>query len=169
MAEALIAKGDFPRAAEAIAKLKTDFPKAPSVYILEGKLMGFEAQDAEAARAFSYALTLEPRALDAVVGLVGVDLETGNTASAVKRAESLLQAKPGDPAMRLLASRAYFANKQPQKTEELLKGLLQDNGSNTMALSLLADLYMKQGRAAEALERFQALAVLEPSRYRPTR
>ena len=162
LTDALLVKGDLARASLEISRLKTDYPKAAAVHVLEGKLFGLEKKNTEAARSFNAALALDPKALDAVVGLIGVDLATGNAASAITRAEMLLQARPGDPSARILAARAYYAGKQLPKCEELLKAVVQENAANTSAVALLADLYMKQGRLDESLKRYEALAALDP-------
>ena len=162
LVEALLAKRDFSRATTELAKLKTEFPKVPSIHIVEGKLLGLQGKNAEATRAFNEALSIEPRAVDAVVGLIGVDLATGNAASAIKRSEMLLQGRVTDPTVRMLAARSYFAGKQSQKAEELLKGIIAELPQNAAAVGMLADLYMREGKLNEALERFDALALIEP-------
>ena len=162
LAEALLVKGDLTRASVEISKLKAAFPKEARVHVLEGRLFGLEKKNADAAQSFKHALALDPDATDAVVGLISVDLATGDAASAIRRAETLLQTRSPDASTRLLAARAYFAGKQPQKAEELLKAVVQENAGNVAAVALLANIYSQQGRLTEALERYQALSVLEP-------
>ncbi len=160
--DALLAKRDLPRAADEIAKLKAQYPKAAAVHVLDGKRLGLEKKLPEAARAFNHALTLDATSADAVVGLIGVDMATGDSASAIKRVEQLLEKRPADPALRMLAARAYLAGRNAGKAEEILKGLVQENPSHAVAIGMLADLYMAQGKPAQALERYEALTVLDP-------
>ena len=160
--DALLAKPDLPRAAEEIARLKAKYPKAATVWALEGKLRGGEGNLADASRAFNQALSLDPNSVDALVGLAGVDLAQGNAASALVRVETVLQKRPGDPAIRMIAARAYQMAKDLPKAQATLEALIVEHPSHVKAMGMLGDIYMAQGKQAQALERYQALAAIEP-------
>jgi tetratricopeptide (TPR) repeat protein len=132
------------------------------VHVLEGKLLGTERKFPEAARAFTTALTLDGTSIDAAIGLVTTDIGRGDHATAKQRAEALLAQRPKDPALRLLAARAYRSGNEPQRAEDLLKGLVQENPGNTAALGMLAEMYLSQGKLVPALERYEALSLREP-------
>ena len=163
--DALLAKRDLPRAGDEIAKLKAQYPKVAAVHVLDGKRLGLEKKLPEAARAFNQALALDATSTDAVVGLIGVDMANGDSANAIKRVEQALEKRPGDPALRLLAARAYLSGRNLPKAEETLKGLVQENPSHAVAMGMLADLYMIQGKPSQALERYEALALLDPQSF----
>jgi len=162
IAEALIGKREYTQALGEITKLKAEYPKAPRVHIAEGKLYLAQGLHAEATRAFTLAQSLDAKSSDALAGLIAVDLLARNAASAVTRSESLLQLRPGDATVQMLAARAYHAAKNEGKTEELLRAVIQQNGRQTDARSLLGDLYMKQRKPQQALEQFQAIVAVEP-------
>jgi tetratricopeptide (TPR) repeat protein len=162
VADALIGRREYSQAAGELAKLKTDYPKAPQVHVSEGKLLMAQGKHAEAARAFNFAVSLEAKSTEALAGLIAVDLLTRNAASAVTRSESLLQMRPGDTAVQLLAARAYYATKNEGKAEEMLKAVIQQNGRHAEARSMLGDLYTKQRKPQQALEQFQAMIAVDP-------
>ena len=162
LVDGLLVKGDLPRAAEEIARLKAKYPKAATVYALEGKLRGSEGKLAEASRAFNQALTLDPNSIDALIGLAGVDLAQGNTVSTLARVETILQKRPGDPAVRMIAARAHLMAKDLPKAQATLEPLIAEHPSHIAAIGMLGDVYMAQGKPAQALERYQALTAIDP-------
>ncbi|GLZ77411.1 hypothetical protein Afil01_22180 [Actinorhabdospora filicis] len=62
----------------------------------------------------------------------------------------LLEEFGGDPNVRMLAARAYFASAQLRRAEELLTALVERDPGDFYARYLLGRTYQRQGRAAEA-------------------
>ena len=162
VAEALIAKREFARASEDVAKLKAEHPKAPTVHIVEGKLLSAQGKHQEAAKAYTLAQSLDPQSVEPLIGLVSVDLSTGNLTSAVTRSQALLQMKPRDVRVSLVAARAYYAAKEYGKAEAVLKTAVEIDPREVQALTMLADVSMRQGKPSDALARTQAIIAVEP-------
>ena len=160
--DALLASHDIPRAEQEITRLKTRYPNVAAIQVLDGKLQGVKAKYPEATRAFQKALTLDPTSVDAALGLIGVDLASGDADSARKRSEALLARRPNDPAVRMLAARAYRAANDAPKAEALLQQIVQQNAKDTVAIGMLGDLYLAQGKLPQALEQYEALTRLDP-------
>ncbi len=160
--DGLLAKRDLARAEQEAMALKRKYPAVAAVHVMEGKLLTLKQNLPAAGRAFTQALTIDPSSLDAAVGLVGVDIASGDVATARRRAEALLGRMPDDPAIRMLTARVYAAANEASKAEALLQQVLQQAPANTAALGTLGDLYLRDGKLAQALQQFEALSVREP-------
>ena len=116
----------------------------------------------KARHAFTRALQLDPRSLDALSGLVATDLAAKRPADARRRLDAYLaQAQHSTPLL-LLAARTYIASGDPTKAEAVLERVVQGDPSNLQAYDILGRLYLSQRKLEQARERFAELARRQP-------
>jgi tetratricopeptide (TPR) repeat protein len=158
----LVREPDRPRAEADLKTLLAKFPNAPAVYVLKGSYYLTLNNTAAAREAFQRALDLNPTYLDAVTGLVALDISTKNPAAARARIEAILVKYPDAPTLRILAARVYALSGDAAKAEDSLKRAMKADPSNPEPYGLLAQLYMSQGKIEEAKREFAELARVDP-------
>ena len=137
------------------------FPDSAPLHVQRGLLLGRKQQPAEARRQFERALQLDPSSVEAVGGIVAVDLSSGRREEARARVSALLSAPDAKPPAVMLAARTYAA-----------LGDLEDLGRDAATgarrrpvipgrYGALGQLYARQGRLDAALTEFEALAARE--------
>ena len=162
LVQGLIMRGDLDRAEQDLNVLKTRYPKSAPVHVQLGMLAARRNQAVDARREFELALQLQPTSLEAVAGLVAVDLAAHKVEDARSRVDSLTSAADPKPAALMLAARTYATTGDPKTSEGLLRRALAADPSYLAAYGALGQLYAKQGRLNEALAEFDALAARQP-------
>ncbi len=162
LVKALISDGQTGRAQTELDQLTARFPDSPAVHVQRGLLSGRKGQPAEARREFERALQLQPGSIDAVGGLVAVDLSTRRPAEARARVDELVRRPGATPAAMMLAARTYATMGDLKSSEEMLRRVLAADPAFLPAYGALGQIYAKQGRLDEALTEFDALAKREP-------
>jgi tetratricopeptide (TPR) repeat protein len=115
-----------------------------------------------AQQSFERELALDRSSVEAVTGLVAVDLFRKRTKEARTRIEAFLVRHPHDPSALVLAAKVYKELGQPAKVEDLLTRALAADPSNPSTYALLADVYISQKRLAEAKKQFTEIVKLKP-------
>jgi tetratricopeptide (TPR) repeat protein len=106
--------------------------------------------------AFRRALELNPMELDAIHGLVALDLASGRRTEAFDRLRVLLDRAPNHAGLLALAGRTHFAAANLADAERLLSRAIEADPNTLEAYSDLAQIYLRQDRndeARRALER----------------
>jgi tetratricopeptide (TPR) repeat protein len=117
---------------------------------------------AGARKAFDRALQLDAKLLDAVAGLVALDLRARNNAGALATIEKqLAQGEPGSELL-VLAAQTYGVAGDAAKAEEMLRKAIAADSANFQAYGLLGRLYLSQRRLDEARAEFEAVARQQP-------
>ena len=159
---AAIASGDFAGADTQLTSLLKEYPQSAQVHVLDGAL-GIARKDLRAAeRAFQKAAELAPTSIEPAAGLVVIEMSTGRGAAARARLERLLAQNPTNVDALLLAARTYASLKDVQKTEESLRHAIQLDASRSEPYSMLASVYLQQGKLDQALTEFKTLAQHQP-------
>jgi tetratricopeptide (TPR) repeat protein len=162
LVQGLIMRGDLDRAEQDLNVLKTRYPKSAPVHVQLGMLAGRRNQAADARREFEQALQLQPTSLEAVAGLVALDVAAHKFEDARARVDGLTSAADPKPAALMLAARTYATTGDPKTSEVLLRRALAADPSYLAAYAALGQLYAKQGRLNEALTELDALAGRQP-------
>lgn len=115
-----------------------------------------------AQRSFERELELDRRSVEAVTGLVAVDLVRKRTKEARTRIDAFLVKHPHEPSALVLAAKVYKQLGQPDKVEDLLTRALAADPSNPSTYALLADVYISQKRLADAKKQFAEIVKLKP-------
>jgi tetratricopeptide (TPR) repeat protein len=152
------ARGDVTRALTDVTPLLKQYPAAAGVHIVHGGLL-LQRQDVGGARrAFSRAAELRPDSIDALRGLVLVDVAERKGADAVARVERRLSLQPNDPALLMLAAMAYGANGDREKMESTLQQVLAVAPGTDQASWMLGQYYLASQQPGQALAQFDRLS-----------
>jgi tetratricopeptide (TPR) repeat protein len=158
----LFQQGDLKRAEGELALLRKEFtPNAPVLSAMGG--LALLKRDGGAAKGyFEQALKLDPNDLDAVSGLVAVDLMNGQPESARKRAEAALAKSPKSLDYVLLSAKTYGASGDLPKAEGMLHRAIDLDPANPEAYGMLGQLMYTQGRLEDGRKEFEKIATEQP-------
>lgn len=158
LVRSLLATGDLARADAEIAALRTTHPDTAAVVLQAGTLAAARKDFVRARQAFARALEIEPENIEALAGLVGVDVASGSAAQAKARLEARLQATPNRSDLLLLAARTSLSAADLQSAERFLRRAIDLDSSLLPAYSMLGELYLRQNRLDQAAAEFETLA-----------
>jgi putative PEP-CTERM system TPR-repeat lipoprotein len=157
----LLARGELDRANVELQQLLTSFPDSPAVHTQMGMLLG-RKRDFRAARVeFERAAELDPASLEALRGLVALDLANRDYAGARARVDTRLASAPTAPVL-TLAARVRAASGDFFETERLLRRALEVDDTYVAAYGALGQLYLSQKKLAPARAEFAGLAARSP-------
>jgi tetratricopeptide (TPR) repeat protein len=153
-----IAAKDFSSAAKEVGELLAARPQDARIHVLSGLVAGARLQTVQARAAFERALSIDRRSIEAVAGLIALDLAAKDFASARTRIEARLADGEPEPELLLLAGRTYAAMKDIPAAEQVLRRAISTAPSLLPAYAMLGQLYVSQRRLDEARKEFDALA-----------
>jgi tetratricopeptide (TPR) repeat protein len=159
---ALLAAKRFDRAEEELRILSPVGGRA-DVLVQRGVLLASLNQIPDASAAFEKALAADPGSLEALAGLLALDLNARNYAAARSRVSQSLQALSPTPGLLLLAARTYGSTGDLLNAEHLLRRAIDLDPTNLGAYTLLGQIYLKQQRLEEASREFDKLAERQSS------
>src|SRR5260370_17637245 len=90
-------------------------------------------------------LARDPDSLQAVGGLVDLDLLNNKPAQALRLIQEQLDSNPQNAALHLLQGNALLQNKQPEETARSMERAVELDGQNLSALVLLAQIESSLG------------------------
>lgn len=163
LARGLMVQGDLRRAEVETRVVLDKFPNAAVVHAQLGTLALLRRDTGTARRSFDRALELDPNSLEALTGLVTIDLATKRPTEARARVESKLAQTPGSGALMLLAARTYASDGDLVKAEQTLRRAIEQDASNLSAYGLLGQLYLAQRKLDAAVGEFETLATKQPN------
>lgn len=158
----LIMRGDLDRAEESLKVLRAKYPNSAEVHVQAGMLFGHRKQVAEARSEFEQALHLQPGSLEAVAGLVTLDLAARQFDAARARVDALANAPNAKPTALGLAARTYAAAGDLKTAETLLRRAVAADTSYLAGYAALGQLYARQGKLDAALSELESLAQRQP-------
>jgi len=163
----LLVRGETERARPEVGRLVADYPNVAAVRVQNGILLA-RTRDAAGARVeFDAALQLEPGSVEALGGLVALDLSAKQPAAARARLNERVAADSASPALLMLAARTSAATGDLAGAEALLRRLIARDASYLPAYSSLGQIYLRQRRLDEALKEFEAMAAKDPRPVAP--
>jgi tetratricopeptide (TPR) repeat protein len=113
--------------------------------------------------AFERALERDPSAIEAMAGLVRLDVGAGRLDDARRRVDEAVRAAPGDPALLVLAARTYATAGDAGRAETLLQRAIAVAPAWMEAYGMLAQLYMSQNRLDAARAEYERMAERSPT------
>jgi tetratricopeptide (TPR) repeat protein len=158
LVRSLIATRAFEQAQKEARQLLVEHPKVAGVHVQAGVLAAARNDMAAARAAFEQALALDPESLEALTGLIALDLRAGNTAAARGRIDARVADTKSRPAMWLLAARVYVAAQDPAAAERILRRTIQADPTLLPAYAMLGQIFLSQKRLDEARGEFESLA-----------
>jgi putative PEP-CTERM system TPR-repeat lipoprotein len=158
----LLAQRQLDRADNEIQDLLKTAPNASPVHALNGTLQTLRNNQAAARTAYERALELEPRNLEALSGLVVLDLANKQFAAALKRVDAELAKQPEHVELLTLAARVYEQSGQPERAEQALRRAVTKDPRYLTGYASLAQLYIRQRRIDEARQEFEGIVKRDP-------
>jgi tetratricopeptide (TPR) repeat protein len=150
LAQSLTRLGEFQRADEVIRPLRVRAPWSPRVWAIDGMARAARGDQAAARVAFQRALTLDPGDVEALTGLVDLELRLGGASEATRVVERALARSPRHPAYYRLRSRVAEAAGDRTGAERDLRQALEIDPRDTRAAVELGRLLSDQGRVHDA-------------------
>jgi putative PEP-CTERM system TPR-repeat lipoprotein len=154
----LIARGELQRAEPEVARLSAQYPKSAAVHVQKGMLLGRKKDFVAARKEFDQALALDPNSVEALGGLVALDLAAKQPDAARARLSDRASRDDATPAVLMLAARTQAATGDLQGSEQLLRRVLQKDSTYLPAYAALGQVYLRQRKLDAALTEFEAMA-----------
>jgi tetratricopeptide (TPR) repeat protein len=158
----MFAQGDLEGATRQIRLLQDKFGPSAPVQIEAAALYAARKDFKSARAALERALAISPDSLNALEGLVALDLAGQDRAAARARVEARLKQAPREGQTWFLAAQLYGVVGELARQEEALKKTIELTPSNFRAYTMLGRLYGFQGRIADARRQFEAWSAREP-------
>jgi tetratricopeptide (TPR) repeat protein len=165
----LLSRGDLARAQTEINELQRGLPDAPIVHSLTGGLQARRGDLAGARRSFERALELSPGMVDAIAGLVGLDVQGKQMPAALARidAEIARQGEGPSPELLALAAQVYNVAGQPDRSEQALRRAVAVDPRFSTGYAMLAQLFFSQKRLDAAKAEFEGMVKRDPAAAGP--
>jgi tetratricopeptide (TPR) repeat protein len=157
-----IGRGDMVQARQGLASLRKEYPNSPTVLNLLAAQQAADRQYDAARTTYSRSASMMPNDLEALAGLVQVDIVSGRTAQAIERLEAAMKRGTPSAALLTLAARAYASAGNMDRAETVLKEAITAEPARLQAYSMLATLYITQRRIGDAKAQFERLIALNP-------
>jgi tetratricopeptide (TPR) repeat protein len=157
-----LASGSLAKAETELAVLQHAFPNSPTVMDLTAAVQLARNQTAAARASYARSLQFAPADLEALTGLVYLDLTGGRPKDAIALVERrLADAQPSVDVL-ILGARVYAATADIKQAETLLLRAINGDPDRLQAYSLLGQLYVTENRLEEAKGRFRDVLVRNP-------
>jgi tetratricopeptide (TPR) repeat protein len=158
----IMTSNQMGRAESEARALLAKYPNSPDVHVAMATYHMDLGDAAGARQEYQRALALNAGSLDALTGLVSIDILSKQMGDAKARVETQLAKAPNSLRLLLLAAKVYHVDGQFAKTEDALRRAIKADPSDPQAYGLLADLYVAQGRIEEAKQEFINLNKHDP-------
>ncbi|HXJ16524.1 MAG TPA: tetratricopeptide repeat protein, partial [Candidatus Polarisedimenticolia bacterium] len=165
-ARALFSKGDLAGAEADLKKAMEVAPGDPIPYVRMGDLRVARKQLDEAGKLYGQALTLNPSAVDALTGLVNIDLERKQAAKALRRIQEQIARVPNNSNLYLLLGQVELRNQDSVHAEEAFEKAVDLDKNNVPAFLLLASVQLSRGSVDQAIAGYQRALAANPSDVR---
>lgn len=164
---ARLASRDFASSTPQAKLLVSQYPGSAEVQALAGRLAFLKGADMEARAAFQRALAIDSTSVEALTGLVTLDMKQRQPAAAKTRIEAAVAKVPTDGVLLCLAAGVYESLGDAPRAEEVLHQAIAADAANLQAYDMLATLYLKQQKLDQALAQAENLAKIQPRAVGP--
>ena len=156
---------DLSTAERVLAPLLAQAGVSSELLVLQAAIQTARRQHEAARSTYLTALRAEPDSLDALSGLVGLELSGGQGARVRPRVAQALAAHPWHPEYLLLGARVASAVGDTPTAESALRTALTLSPGHTAATLLLADMLARQNRADEAKAVIEQALARQPTSF----
>ena len=163
LAKGLLARGQLARAEKELKLLMDSQPSTAVVHAQVGLLRLARSNHTGAKQAFDRALELDPNHVQAMAGLVAVDVANKQMAAAKARIEGWLAKTPDNAPLLLLAARTYAIDRDAVRAEQMLRRVIEADATVLEAYSALGQIYVATNRLPQALQEFEEFARRQPN------
>jgi len=150
LAKTLVRTRDFAEAEKTLAPLLSRRGGTADVLILVGAIQASRGNVDAARSNFLRALDADRNSIEALSGLVDLEIKSHQEARVRPLVDKTLAAHPTDPTLVLLAARIALALTDAARAESLLRPVLSADPGNLDAALLMADVLARQNRRADA-------------------
>ena len=160
-----LAQGDQAKAAAMVATLQTDYPNSPGLFNLLALIQLAKKTRPGARASYARALDLAPSNIEALSGVVRLDLAAGRRKEALERLDAAEKTAANNAAsvdLLLTLGRGYGSAGDPAKAEAALKRAIDGDPGRLQGYSLLGSLYASQKRLDEAQQQFEDVIKRNP-------
>jgi tetratricopeptide (TPR) repeat protein len=154
---------DYPRAEQEVRALLERFPAQASVHSAWGHIAIVNRNAAAARKAYERALQLDPDSIEALTGLLALDVGANRLGDTITRLNARLVQSPDNPGLLMLTAKTLVFARDFNQAEALLKRAIQVDQGTLEAYVMLGQLYVATDRLAEATTEFERLAALDSS------
>jgi len=161
LARGLIVNGEYDKAEPLLRELVAALPESPTVHAQVGLLHLAKKEMPAAMTAFRRALELDPLELEAVHGIVAIDLSAGRREAALGRLRTLLEQAPNNAGLLAIAGGANLASANLDEAEKLLTRAIAADPNTLDAYSNLGQVHLRQRRIEDARRAFERRAERE--------
>ena len=158
LVRALRARGEGPAADSLLQQLLERHPSVAALQVQQAMSFLARKDPASARAAFERALKLDPDSVDAIGGLVAIDVTAWDFPKAKARIDAEVKARPVRPELLLIAARTYSANRELDVAEGFLKQAIQLDPALLPAYAMLGQLYATEGKLEDAKREFHVVA-----------
>ena len=144
--QGFMAVGDLVQASALANDLLKTHAESAAVQTAVGMLASLKKDAAGARQAYSRALSANPRAYQALAGLLNAELQGKNFGAARALIEKQLAQSPNDPRLNLMAAETYGALGDAAEMEKALKKTVEADPHSLQAYAMLGRMYYMQGR-----------------------
>jgi tetratricopeptide (TPR) repeat protein len=162
LARTLMVKGDLTRAEIELKALVAKYPAVAPVNAAMGSLQVLMKAPAAARQSFEKAQKVDPDSLEALVGLVALDMAAKKMPDARARVEAQLARTPNNPSVLIFAARTYATGGDLVRAEQALLKALEVAPDNLEAYGALGQIYLVEKKLDQARQRFSDLAARQP-------
>jgi len=138
-------------------------PQSAVGYVKLGQLRAAQKKWDDAEFFFRKGLAQEPDSLEAIQGLVVLDLSRTRTADALLLIHSQISRRPAESGLYLLQAEALLQNKQPGEAKQALARAVEIDKQNLNAFVLLAQVEASQGNNEQAILNYQRALQVAPN------
>ena len=159
----LVRPDDRPRAERELRALQTAHPESARVQGAMGALMLDRNDLNGASRAFQRELDIDPGSMEALAGLVSIDLTRKNVAAAQARVNAALARNSNAAGPLVLAAKIYRLSGDTAKMQQALHRAVELDPSNPEAFGMLGHSYLAEGKITEAKAQYSETVRLQPN------
>jgi len=162
LARGLLVQRQIARADTEIASLLKDFPNAAPVHALSGTLRATKRDVAGARREYERTMELDATSMEALTGLVLLDVAEKNVARARGRVDARLAVQPDRSDLLALAARVYATGGDMAKAERTLRHLIEVDPAGNVGYAMLGQIYIRQQKLNDAKAEFEQRIKVNP-------
>jgi tetratricopeptide (TPR) repeat protein len=141
-------------------------PNSALGYVKLGQLRAAERRLDDAGKMYRQGLARDPHSLEALEGLVDLDLLSKKPAQALRLIQDQLDSNPANAALYLLQGKALLQNKQLEEAEHSMERAVEIDGQNVSALVQLAAVESSLGKFGQSSANYQRAIGVTPNDVR---
>ena len=163
LVRALLAADDEQRARVELQPLLAGSAHIAAIQNVLGQIEMRGGKVSEARAAFGRAMELDPTSVEALTGLVRLDVRGKALPTAIRRVEEYTSKVTDNPSAFVLASRTYAAAGALPEAEVAVKKAIELDPAYLEAYGLLGQLYVRQQKLSEARREYESVIKQRPS------